>query len=74
VKPLANAALVVKGDYEFHEGLFSGYDPATRTYDRSTSNYNTGPDGFKDKSDCQCQRHVCRRIACVLAVDNERGG
>jgi len=54
VKTFTNAAPVVKGDHEFHEGLFSGYDPATRTYDRSTSNYNTGPAGLTGKFDCQC--------------------
>jgi len=46
VKPFTNAAFVVKEGYEFHEGLFSGYDPATRTYDRSTWDYDIGPDGF----------------------------
>jgi formate dehydrogenase major subunit len=46
VKPFTNAAFVVKEGYEFHEGLFSGYDPATRTYDRSSWDYDIGPDGF----------------------------
>ncbi len=46
VKPFTNATFVVKEGYEFHEGLFSGYDPATRTYDRSTWDYDIGPDGF----------------------------
>jgi formate dehydrogenase major subunit len=46
VKPYTNAAFVVKDGYEFSEGLFSGYDAATRTYDRSTWEYEMGPDGY----------------------------
>jgi formate dehydrogenase major subunit len=46
VKPFTNAAFLVKDGYEFHDGLFSGYDPATRSYDRSTWEYDIGPDEF----------------------------
>ncbi len=46
VKPYTNAAFVVKAGYSFKDGLFSGYDPAKRIYDRSTWDYEIGPDGY----------------------------
>ncbi len=41
-----NASFVVKEGYGFHDGLFSGYDPATRTYNPASWAYEKGPDGF----------------------------
>ena len=46
VRNYTNAAFIVRDDFEFNEGLFSGYDEAKRTYDRSTWEYKFGPDGF----------------------------
>ncbi len=46
VKPFTNAALVVKEGYGFNDGLFTGYDPAKRAYDRSSWDYEIGPDGY----------------------------
>ncbi len=46
LKSFTNAAFIVKEGYEFHDGLFSGYDPATRSYDRSTWDYDIGTDEF----------------------------
>src|SRR5215831_14204965 len=39
VRHYTNASFLVKEGYGFHEGLFSGYDPAKRIYDVSTSAY-----------------------------------
>ena len=40
-----NAAFVVKEGFKLPEdGLFSGFDPATQTYDKSTWNYEEGGD------------------------------
>src|SRR5215471_12265344 len=36
VRTYTNAAWLVKEGYDFKDGLFSGYDPAKRTYDTST--------------------------------------
>jgi formate dehydrogenase major subunit len=36
VRHYTNASFLVKDGYAFHEGLFSGYDPAKRMYDTST--------------------------------------
>ena len=39
VRNYTNASFLVKEGYGFHEGLFSGYDPAKRTYDTATWAY-----------------------------------
>src|SRR4026207_929353 len=39
VRNYTNASFLVKDTYNFHEGLFSGYDPAKRLYDTSTWAY-----------------------------------
>jgi len=41
-----NASYIVREDYSFNEGLFSGYDPEKRSYDRSSWEYEIGPDGY----------------------------
>ena len=46
VKAFTNAPYVVKDGFDFHDGLFSGYDEATRDYDKSTWGYELGPDGY----------------------------
>jgi formate dehydrogenase major subunit len=46
VRHYTNAAYVVKEGYAFNEGLFSGYDEEKRTYNRSSWEYEIGPDGF----------------------------
>jgi formate dehydrogenase major subunit len=39
VRNYTNASFIVKDGYGFHEGLFSGYDPAKRSYDVNTWAY-----------------------------------
>jgi formate dehydrogenase major subunit len=39
VRNYTNASFIVKEGYGFHDGLFSGYDPAKRSYDVSTWAY-----------------------------------
>jgi formate dehydrogenase major subunit len=46
VASYTNAAFVVREDFAFDEGLFSGWDEAGHKYDRSTWAYELGPDGF----------------------------
>src|SRR5512138_2696734 len=50
VEAYTNASLIVKEGYAFEDGLFSGWDEAKRSYDRSSWTYQLGPDGFA-KSD-----------------------
>ncbi|EIM28831.1 formate dehydrogenase, alpha subunit [Microvirga lotononidis] len=46
VKAFTNAAYVVKEGFAYSDGLFTGYDENKRDYDRSTWEYEIGPDGF----------------------------
>jgi formate dehydrogenase major subunit len=46
VKSYTNAPFIVKEDYKFEDGLFSGYDEAARKYDRKSWTYELGPDGY----------------------------
>ena len=43
VKLHTNASFLVKGDYDFNDGLFSGYDEAKKTYDPTTWDYDRLP-------------------------------
>ncbi len=58
VKAYTNASFIVADGYKFGEGLFSGYDEATRTYDRSSWAYEIGPDGYA-KIDETMQNRRC---------------
>ena len=40
-----NALLIGDADFEFKDGLFSGYDEETHAYDTKTWGYELGPDG-----------------------------
>jgi formate dehydrogenase major subunit len=46
VKAFTNASYVVKEGFAYNDGLFTGYDENKRDYDRSTWEYEIGPDGF----------------------------
>jgi formate dehydrogenase-N alpha subunit len=46
VKAYTNAPFIVGEKYSFDEGMFSGYDEASRKYDRSSWGYEIGPDGY----------------------------
>jgi formate dehydrogenase-N alpha subunit len=41
-----NASYIVKPEYGFQDGLFTGYNEEKRDYDRSSWDYETGEDGF----------------------------
>ncbi len=46
VKLNTDAAFLVKADYKFDNGFFSGYDEAKRTYNKASWGYQVGDDGF----------------------------
>jgi len=52
VAEYTNASFIVKKDFEFNDGLFSGYDEATRKYDKTKWAYETDEEGNpkKDKT------------------------
>src|SRR5512135_3121725 len=58
VKTYTNAPLLIQEGYKFEDGLFSGYDEPNRTYDRSTWDYEMGPDGYA-KIDMTLQHPRC---------------
>ncbi len=47
-----NASFIVKEDYDFNDGLFTGYDEGARTYDKTKWAFETAEDGtpIKDES------------------------
>jgi len=46
VRAFTNAPYLVKEGFSYQDGLFSGYDEAKRDYDRSSWEYELGPDGY----------------------------
>lgn len=58
VKHYTNASLLINEDFEFNEGLFTGYDEEMRQYDRSTWSYQTDENG-NPKQDLTLQHPRC---------------
>ncbi len=46
VRAFTNASFLVREDFQFNKGLFSGYDQEKRKYDRATWAYQLDKDGF----------------------------
>lgn len=46
VRSYTNASLIVKDGFGFEDGLFTGYNEETRSYDKTTWDYDIGEDGF----------------------------
>jgi len=46
VKNYTDFAFLVKDEYAFENGIYSGYDPEKRKYDKSTWGYQIGKDGY----------------------------
>ena len=46
VKSYTDFTFMVREDYSFNEGLFSGYNPEKHSYDKSSWDYEMGPDGY----------------------------
>src|SRR5437660_8841320 len=46
VRNYTNASFIVKDEYAFNDGLFSGYSSDKRSYDIASWAYKTGSDGF----------------------------
>ncbi|MCW2483682.1 molybdopterin-dependent oxidoreductase, partial [Candidatus Symbiopectobacterium sp. NZEC135] len=46
VKSYTSASLIVRDDYSFDEGLFSGYNADARQYDKTSWNYELDANGF----------------------------
>ena len=50
-KAFTNASYIVKDGFAYEDGLFTGYDESRRDYNRSTWEYELGPDGFVTADD-----------------------
>ncbi len=52
VEAYTNASLIVRADFSFDDGLFSGYDAENRRYDKTTWHYELDENGFakRDKT------------------------
>ena len=46
VRNYTDLSFIVREDFAFADGLYSGYNPAKRSYDKSTWDYEYGPDGY----------------------------
>jgi len=46
VKRYTNATFLINENYNFEDGIFSGYDAKARKYDRSSWGYEIGADGY----------------------------
>ncbi len=46
VRHYTDFSFIVREDFTFSEGLYSGYDPERRTYDKSSWDYEYGEDGY----------------------------
>jgi len=46
VTEYTNASFIVNDDFKFKDGMFSGYNSAKRTYDKSTWSFKMGADGI----------------------------
>src|SRR5690349_2313698 len=46
VKAYTDMSFLVKEDYKFDDGIFSGYNPEKRSYDKASWDYELGKDGY----------------------------
>lgn len=51
VKNYTNISFLVKEGFGFEDGLFTGYNETTRSYDKASWQYEMGPDGFVVKDE-----------------------
>lgn len=76
VEAYTNASLLVREDFAFEDGLFSGYDAENRKYDKTTWNYQFDENGFAKRDvtlqDPRCvwnllKQHVSRYTPDVVS-------
>lgn len=51
VRDYTNASFIVREDYRFDDGLFSGYDAENHRYDRTSWNYEMDENGFAKRDE-----------------------
>jgi formate dehydrogenase major subunit len=61
VKNYTDLSFIVREDFAFHDGLYSGYNSEKHSYDKATWDYEFGPDGYvKVDPDLKHPRCVCQ--------------
>ncbi len=69
-----NAAFLVNKDFDFKDGLFSGYDPATRKYDTKTWSFEMDEAGVpkmdKTLQDPRCVFQLLKKHYSRYTLDN----
>ena len=69
-----NAPYIVSEDFEFNDGLFSGYDPKNRTYDQSTWKFDLDSKGIPKKDESlkhpRCVFNLLRNHFSRYNIDN----
>ena len=58
VRHYTNASLIIREDFDFNEGIFSGYDEAVKKYDRTSWGYELDENGHA-KRDLTLQHPRC---------------
>src|SRR3569832_1831019 len=48
VKTYTDFSFLVKDEFAFNDGIYSGYNPEKRSYDKSSWGYQIGADGYVD--------------------------
>ena len=65
VRAYTNASLIVKEEFGFEDGLFTGYDPQAGTYDKASWDYELDEEGYAKVDDTwqhpQCVINLLRR-------------
>lgn len=73
VKAFTNASYVVKEGFGYSDGLFTGYDEQKRDYDRSSWDYEIGPDGYAVVDDTlqhpRCVWNLLKQHAAVYTPE-----
>ncbi len=68
-----NAAFILNDDYDFSDGLFSGYDEASRSYDQKTWAFKTDAEGktLKDETlqDPRCVFQIMKKHYSRYDID-----
>ncbi|SIN96470.1 formate dehydrogenase major subunit [Halodesulfovibrio marinisediminis DSM 17456] len=69
-----NAPYIVSEDFEFNDGLFSGYDPKNRTYDQSTWKFDLDSNGIPKKDTSlkhsRCVFNLLKKHFSRYSIDN----
>jgi len=73
VREYTNASFLINPDFEFEDGIFSGYDSSTRSYDKSSWQYqrdgNGNPKVDKSLQDPHCVFQLLRKHFSRYDVD-----